>query len=143
MQRKNIKGRVAVQVALIVVFHLIVVWLLKIKLEESVKLNELIIAYLGPIILLCTTCAMSLKKTSFIYNLFWIIVSALPSSCILNYFSLRDINKDRGPGIVDLSYLDIGIDYNQINLLFYFPLALSIIQIILMFGIWIITITKK
>lgn len=143
MRRINIKGRVAIQVGLIIIYHLFVIWFLDIRMGKLVGINELLIIYFIPIVLLCTTCKMSLKKNIWRYNLVWIVISTLPSSFVLSYFSQMHGNKESEPGIVDISYLDIKIDYGQINLLFYFPLVFSIIQVILMFGIWIMTITKE
>ncbi|KUP25118.1 hypothetical protein [Paenibacillus sp. DMB5] len=141
--KANLKLRILVHVGLVVLFHFIVICFLEIGLNETVALKSAWIAYFSPIILLCTTCAMSLQANKLRYYLLWVSASTLPSFFILHYLGQMQTNKEAVAGFVDLNHFNnMDIDYGQISLLFYFPLVVSLIQIILIVVLWAMRITK-
>lgn len=142
--KANQRIRILVHVGLVVFFHFIVIYFLEIGIKESVGLKNILIAYFSPIILLCTTCAMSLQANKLRYYLLWVSASTLPGFFILNYLGQMQTNKETVAGFVDLSHFNnMDIDYGQISLLFYFPLVFSLIQIILMVVLWALRTSRS
>lgn len=135
--KTKLKLKILVQVGLVALFHLILIYFSDIGIKETLGMKNVLIVYFSPILLLCTTCAMSLKVSRYRYNLLWMSLSTLPSIVILHYLNQMHKNKVTVAGFIDLTYFDLKIDYGQISLLFYFPLIFSIIQIILMLILWV------
>lgn len=138
--KTNFRLRVIFLVGLVAIFHIVIIYFLNIRVEESTEIKKIFIVYSIPIILLYTTCKMSLRMNKYRCSLVWIVTSTLPSLIFLNFLNHLKENMNTVPGILDISYLKI--DYDQIYLLFYFPSAFTIIQIMLMLGLWIMKITK-
>lgn len=140
-EKADIKLKVLIRVGLVVLFHIIIFYYSNIRVEESIEIQKILVSYFSPIILLCTTCVMSLKGRACKYNLIWTICSTFPSIGILRYFKNLTENNENVAGMIDITYLNL--DNNRILVLFYFPLVFSIIQIILMLAIWIMKLIKE
>ncbi|UQZ35902.1 hypothetical protein C2I18_21605 [Paenibacillus sp. PK3_47] len=123
--------------------HLFIIYILDIKMGEAAGILEWLIAYFCPVILICTTCSMALKMKKIRCDVLWMICSLLPVTGVL--YNLKQLSEHKGtePGIVDLSHLDLELIDGQIVWLFFFPLAFSMIQIMLMFGLWILRVTRE
>ncbi|WP_340397911.1 hypothetical protein NST50_10615 [Paenibacillus sp. FSL E2-0202] len=133
------------QVTIVVFLHLIIIYLLGMKtgkLEVEV-VKQMFIMYAAPIILLNVSCKIALKTEKLRYNISWLVISIVPSTRILFYLKELQGKESRGSGVVDLSFFDIKPDFDQISLIYFFPVIYLGIQLVLIFLLLIMIVTKE
>ncbi|WP_179089535.1 hypothetical protein [Paenibacillus odorifer] len=133
------------QVTIVVFLHLIIIYLLGMKtgkLEVEV-VKQMFIMYAAPIILLNVSCKIALKTEKLRYNISWLVISIVPSTRILFYLKELQGKESRGSGVVDLSFFDIKPDFDQISLIYLFPIIYLGIQLVLIFLLLIMIVTKE
>jgi len=112
------------------------------KLEVEV-VKKMFIMYAAPIILLNVSCKIALKTEKLRYNISWLVISIVPSMRILFYLKELQGKESRGSGVVDLSFFDIKPDFDQISLIYFFPIIYLGIQLVLIFLLLIMIVTKE
>ncbi|WP_313642104.1 hypothetical protein [Paenibacillus sp.] len=139
---KNIWIKAILQVLIVIFLHFITIYFLKMKTgnwdEEIVK--QMFIMYLAPIILMYMSCMMALKTEKLRYNIAWLVISILPSMRILFY--LKEELKGREPeGSGFIEFSDVASE--QLVLNFLFPVSYLGIQLILIFIMLIMILSKE
>ncbi|OME08348.1 hypothetical protein BSK64_03235 [Paenibacillus odorifer] len=112
------------------------------KLEVEV-VKKMFIMYAAPIILLNVSCKIALKTEKLRYNISWLVISIVPSTRILFYLKELQGKESRGSGVVDLSFFDIKPDFDQISLIYFFSIIYLGIQLVLIFLLLIMIVTKE
>ncbi|MEK8206087.1 hypothetical protein NST41_10880 [Paenibacillus sp. FSL L8-0696] len=133
------------QVTIVVFLHLIIIYLLGMKtgkLEVEV-VKQMFIMYAAPIILLNVSCKIALKTEKLRNNISWLVISIVPSTRILFYLKELQGKESRGSGVVDLSFFDMKPDFDQISLIYFFPIIYLGIQLVLIFLLLIMIVTKE
>ncbi|WP_172628800.1 hypothetical protein [Paenibacillus odorifer] len=137
------------QVTIVVFLHLIIIYLLGMKtgkLEVEV-VKQMFIMYAAPIILLNVSCKIALKTEKLRYNISWLVISIVPSTRILFYLKELQGKESRGSGVVDLSFFDMKPDFDpafdHISLIYLFPMIYFCIQLVLIFLLLIMIVTKE
>ncbi|OMC77971.1 hypothetical protein BK125_10320 [Paenibacillus odorifer] len=142
---RSTRMKVLLQVTIVVFLHLIIIYLLGMKtgkLEVEV-VKQMFIMYAAPIILLNVSCKIALKTEKLRYNISWLVISIVPSTRILFYLKELQGKESRGSGVVDLSFFDIKPDFDQISLIYLFPIIYLGIQLVLIFLLLIMIVTKE
>ncbi|WP_340022430.1 hypothetical protein MHI24_25890 [Paenibacillus sp. FSL K6-1096] len=134
----RIKG--IAQVALVIIIHLGFIVFLKIKTVEwqEVKRAEVILTYCAPIFLLYATCIRSLKTKKLRYNLIWLLISLLPSIAIL--FKIKEIASAEPAEPV---FIEFHFEQGYLELMLFFPVIYSVIQLILWAAMWFMILSKE
>ncbi|WP_170914163.1 hypothetical protein [Paenibacillus odorifer] len=133
------------QVTIVIFLHLIIIYLLGMKtgkLEVEV-VKQMFIMYAAPIILLNVSCKIALKTQKLRYNISWLVISIVPSTRILFYLKELQGKESRGSGVVDLRFFDMKPDFDQISLIYFFPIIYLGIQLVLIFLLLIMIVTKE
>ncbi|MEK4104352.1 hypothetical protein NST28_09760 [Paenibacillus sp. FSL R10-2791] len=133
------------QVTILIFLHLIIIYLLGMKtgkLEVEV-VKQMFIMYAAPIILLNVSCKIALKTQKLRYNISWLVISIVPSTRILFYLKELQGKESRGSGVVDLRFFDMKPDFDQISLIYFFPIIYLGIQLVLIFLLLIMIVTKE
>ncbi|MEK4187360.1 hypothetical protein [Paenibacillus sp. FSL L8-0494] len=133
------------QVTIVIFLHLIIIYLLGMKtgkLEVEV-VKQMFIMYAAPIILLNVSCKIALKTQKLRYNISWLVISIVPSTRILFYLKELQGKESRGSGVVDLRLFDMKPDFDQISLIYFFPIIYLGIQLVLIFLLLIMIVTKE
>ncbi|MEK4878564.1 hypothetical protein [Paenibacillus sp. FSL R5-0908] len=144
-ESRSTRMKALLQVTIVVFLHLIIIYLLGMKtgkLEVEV-VKQMFIMYAAPIILLNVSCKIALKTEKLRYNISWLVISIVPSTRILFYLKELQGKESRGSGVVDLSFFDIKPDFDQISLIYLFPIIYLGIQLVLIFLLLIMIVTKE
>ncbi|OME04177.1 hypothetical protein BSK54_05350 [Paenibacillus odorifer] len=144
-ESRSTRMKALLQVTIVVFLHLIIIYLLGMKtgkLEVEV-VKQMFIMYAAPIILLNVSCKIALKTEKLRYNISWLVISIVPSTRILFYLKELQGKESRGSGVVDLSFFDIKPDFDQISLIYFFPVIYLGIQLVLIFLLLIMIVTKE
>ncbi|OMD90569.1 hypothetical protein BSK49_08320 [Paenibacillus odorifer] len=142
---RSTRMKVLIQVTIVVFLHLIIIYLLGMKtgkLEVEV-VKQMFIMYAAPIILLNVSCKIALKTEKLRYNISWLVISIVPSMRILFYLKELQGKESSGSGVVGLSFFDIKPDFDQISLIYFFPIIYLGIQLVLIFLLLIMIVTKE
>jgi hypothetical protein len=142
---RSTRMKVLLQVTIVVFLHLIIIYLLGMKtgkLEVEV-VKQMFIMYAAPIILLNVSCKIALKTEKLRYNISWLVISIVPSMRILFYLKELQGKESSGSGVVGLSFFDIKPDFDQISLIYFFPIIYLGIQLVLIFLLLIMIVTKE
>ncbi|MEK3865658.1 hypothetical protein MHH60_19500 [Paenibacillus sp. FSL H7-0716] len=144
-ESRSTRMKALLQVTIVVFLHLIIIYLLGMKtgkLEVEV-VKQMFIMYAAPIILLNVSCKIALKTEKLRYNISWLVISIVPSTRILFYLKELQGKESRGSGVVDLSFFDMKPDFDLISLIYLFPIIYLGIQLVLIFLLLIMIVTKE
>lgn len=136
-ESRSTRMKAILQVTIVIFLHLIIIYLLGMKtgkLEVEV-VKQMFIMYAAPIILLNVSCKIALKTQKLRYNISWLVISIVPSTRILFYLKELQGKESRGSGVVDLRFFDMKPDFDQISLIYFFPIIYLGIQLVLIFTI--------
>ncbi|WP_238654793.1 hypothetical protein [Paenibacillus piscarius] len=128
------------QVALVIIIHLGLFVFLQIKTVEWPEVTgaEVILTYCAPVFLLYATCIRSLKTKKLRYNLIWLLISLLPSTAIL--FKLKEIASAEP---VEPVFIEFHFAQGYLELMLFFPVIYSVIQLILWAAMWFMILSKE
>ncbi|OME63009.1 hypothetical protein BSK59_01305 [Paenibacillus odorifer] len=144
-ESRSTRMKAILQVTILIFLHLIIIYLLGMKtgkLEVEV-VKQMFIMYAAPIILLNVSCKIALKTQKLRYNISWLVISIVPSTRILFYLKELQGKESRGSGVVDLRFFDMKPDFDQISLIYFFPIIYLGIQLVLIFLLLIMIVTKE
>lgn len=144
-ESRSTRMKAILQVTIVIFLHLIIIYLLGMKtgkLEVEV-VKQMFIMYPAPIILLNVSCKIALKTQKLRYNISWLVISIVPSTRILFYLKELQGKESRGSGVVDLRFFDMKPDFDQISLIYFFPIIYLGIQLVLIFLLLIMIVTKE
>ncbi|MEK5178626.1 hypothetical protein [Paenibacillus sp. FSL R5-0928] len=144
-ESRSTRMKAILQVTIVIFLHLIIIYLLGMKtgkLEVEV-VKQMFIMYAAPIILLNVSCKIALKTQKLRYNNSWLVISIVPSTRILFYLKELQGKESRGSGVVDLRFFDMKPDFDQISLIYFFPIIYLGIQLVLIFLLLIMIVTKE
>ncbi|MEK4155356.1 hypothetical protein NSS98_09885 [Paenibacillus sp. FSL E2-0274] len=144
-ESRSTRMKAILQVTIVIFLHLIIIYLLGMKtgkLEVEV-VKQMFIMYAAPIILLNVSCKIALKTQKLRYNISWLVISIVPSTRILFYLKELQGKESRGSGVVDLRFFDMKPDFDQISLIYFFPIIYLGIQLVLIFLLLIMIVTKE
>ncbi|WNS46397.1 hypothetical protein [Paenibacillus sp. MMS20-IR301] len=133
-------AQVVVQVALAVLFHLALILYLNLKPVkwDDVGIYDVLVTYCCPVVLASATCVMAIKTKKIRYNLVWFITSFLPSAAIL-----YELKEQAGAEPSESAFITWDFPPPSFELMLFFPLVYSVIQVILMFAMWIMKVTRE
>ncbi|WP_341347061.1 hypothetical protein [Paenibacillus sp. FSL H3-0469] len=134
----RIKG--LAQVVVVSVIHLIIIYFLNLKMGawEGVGGLEIVLTYCAPVFLLYATCVRSLKTKKIRYNVVWLLTSLLPSAAIL--FKIKEITGAE-PG--EPVFIEFHFEQGYMELMFFFPIVYSVIQLLLWASMWFMILSKE
>ncbi|MNO52210.1 hypothetical protein D3C76_426260 [compost metagenome] len=138
---KNIRMKAILQVLIVVLLHVLTICFLKLKTgnwgEEIIK--QMFTMYSVPIILLYISCKMALKTKKLRYNMAWLVISTLPSMRVLFYLKEVQGKESNVPGFIEFS----DTAFEQIDLIYVFPVSYLGIQLILIVLMLIMILSKE
>ncbi|WNS46401.1 hypothetical protein [Paenibacillus sp. MMS20-IR301] len=133
-------AQIVLQVALVVLFHLALILYLNLKTVkwDDVGIYDVLVTYCCPFVLVSATCMMAIKTKKIRYNLVWIITSFLPSAAILFNLKTQAVAEPSESAIIIWNPPP-----GLLELMLFFPLVYSFIQVILMIAMWIMKVTRE
>jgi hypothetical protein len=138
---KNIRIKAILEVLIVVFLHVITIYFLKLKTgnwgEEIIK--QMFTMYSVPIILLYISCKMALKTKKLRYNMAWLAISTLPSMRVLFYLKELQGKESKVPGFIEFS----DSAFEQIDIIYVFPVSYLGIQLILIVLMLIMILSKE
>lgn len=135
---KNTRNKAILQVLFVVFLHFITIYLLKLKTEDWDEeiVRQMFLMYSASIFLTYMSCMMALKTRKLRYNITWLVISTLPSLRILFYLKEYQGGESGNPGFIEF-------DIPQIELIYLFPVSYLGIQLILIFLMLIMILSKE
>ncbi|MEK3903443.1 hypothetical protein [Paenibacillus sp. FSL R7-0179] len=139
-EKMYLRMKAIAQVALVVILHLGIITFLRIKTEEwqEVEGMEMVLTYCAPVFLLYATCIRSLKIKKLRYNLIWFLISLLPSVAIL--FKLKEA---AGAEPSESAFIVFPLEQGYLELMWFFPVVYSVIQLLLWASMWFMILSKE
>lgn len=128
------------QVVLVTVLHISVIFFLELRLQnwEKADIQQVVIVYSVLVIILYVTCVKSLVTGKKRYNLFWFLISTIPSISLLFLLHKNKVNDAPEYGFVYLKF-----DSDFFGLVLVFPFIYFVIQLTLLVALWILKYPKE